>query len=122
LKRGSDGGASNVSGRHLEVWSGGAERPDATGLGGGATGVGRSGVEERADKRGPCVSEGREKAPRTKGVNQRRKRLLQNMPKARAGRAAERSSGLGDLGRPAGQGRRSGRAGWAGKEKKKEIH
>jgi hypothetical protein len=30
--------------------------------------------------------------------------------------------GLGSLGQPAGQGRRSGRAGWAGKEKKKEIH
>jgi hypothetical protein len=30
--------------------------------------------------------------------------------------------GLGSLGRPAGQGRRSGRADWAGKEKKKEIH
>jgi hypothetical protein len=64
----------------------------------------------------------REKAPRTEGMNQRRKRLLQNTPKARAGRAAERPSGLGGLSRPAGQGRRSGRAGWAGKEKKKEIH
>jgi hypothetical protein len=64
LKRGSDGGASNVSGRHLEVRSGGAERPNMMGLGGGATGVGRSGVEERADKRGPCVSEGRERRRR----------------------------------------------------------
>jgi hypothetical protein len=62
----------------------------------------------------------REKAPRTEGVNQRRKRLLQNTPKARVGRAAERPSGLGGLGRPAGQGRRSGRAGWAGKEKKRK--
>jgi hypothetical protein len=61
----------------------------------------------------------REKAPRTEDVNQRRKRLLQNTPKAHAGRAAERPSGLGDLGRPTGQGRRSGQAGWAGKEKKK---
>jgi hypothetical protein len=34
----------------------------------------------------------------------------------------EWGGGLGGLGRPAGQGRRSGRAGWAGKEKKKEIH
>jgi hypothetical protein len=50
----------------------------------------------------------REKAPRTEGVNQRRKRLLQNKPKARAGRAAERPSGMGGLGRPAGQGRWGG--------------
>jgi hypothetical protein len=46
----------------------------------------------------------RKKAPRTEGVNQRRKRLLQNTPKARVGRAAERPSGLGGLGQPAGQG------------------
>jgi hypothetical protein len=52
-------------------------------------------------------------------MNQGRKRLLQNTPKARAGRAAERPSGLGGLGWPAGQGQRSGRAGWAGKEQKK---
>jgi hypothetical protein len=65
LKRGgSDGGASNGSGRHLEVWSGGAERPDVAELGGGAIGVGRRGVEERADKRGPCVSEGGERRRR----------------------------------------------------------
>jgi hypothetical protein len=49
---------------HLKVRSGGAERPDAAGLGGGATGVGQSGVEERADKRGPCVCEGRERRRR----------------------------------------------------------
>jgi hypothetical protein len=62
LKRGgTDGGASNDSGRHLEVRSGGAERPDTAGLGGGAIGVGRRGVEERANKRGPCISEGRER-------------------------------------------------------------
>jgi hypothetical protein len=30
--------------------------------------------------------------------------------------------GLGGLGQPAGHGRRSGRADWAGKEMKKEIH
>jgi hypothetical protein len=48
-------------GRHLKVRSGGAERPDAAGLGGGTIGLGRRGVEERADKRGPCVSEGRER-------------------------------------------------------------
>jgi hypothetical protein len=36
--------------------------------------------------------------------------------------AGEWGGGLGGLGRPAGQGQRSGRAGWAGKEKKKEIH
>jgi hypothetical protein len=41
-------------------------------------------------------------------VNQRRKHLLQNTPKARAGRAAKRPSGLGRLGRPAGQGRWGG--------------
>jgi hypothetical protein len=64
----------------------------------------------------------REKAPRTEGMNQRIKRLLQNTAKACVGRAAERPSGLGGLGRPVGQGRRSGQAGWAGKEKKKEIH
>jgi hypothetical protein len=46
------------------VQSGGVERPDTAGLDGGATGVGRSGVEERADKRGPCVSEGRERRRR----------------------------------------------------------
>jgi hypothetical protein len=34
----------------------------------------------------------------------------------------ELGGGRGGFGRPAGQGRRSGRAGWAGKEKKKEIH
>jgi hypothetical protein len=33
-----------------------------------------------------------------------------------------RGGGLGGLGRPAGQGRRSGRAGWTGKERKKENH
>jgi hypothetical protein len=43
------------------VRSGGAERPDTAGLGGGAIRVGRRGVEERVDKRGPCVSEGRER-------------------------------------------------------------
>jgi hypothetical protein len=64
LKRGSDGGASNGSGRHLEVQSGGVERPDAVGLSGGAIGVGRHRVEERADKRGPCISEGRERRRR----------------------------------------------------------
>jgi hypothetical protein len=40
------------------VWSGGAERPDVTGLDGGTIGVGRRGVEERANKWGPCVCEG----------------------------------------------------------------
>jgi hypothetical protein len=55
---------SNGSGWHLEVRSGGVDRPDAAGLGGGTTGVGRSRVEERADKRGPCVSEGRERRRR----------------------------------------------------------
>jgi hypothetical protein len=34
------------------VQSGGPERPDAAGLGGGAIGVGRRGVDERADKPG----------------------------------------------------------------------
>jgi hypothetical protein len=43
------------------VRSSGAERPDAAVLGGGTIGVGRRGVEERADKRGPCVIEGRER-------------------------------------------------------------
>jgi hypothetical protein len=46
------------------VRSGGAERLDAAGLGGGAIGVGRREVEERAYKRGPCVSEGRERRRR----------------------------------------------------------
>jgi hypothetical protein len=46
------------------VRSGGAERLDAAGLGGGAIGVGRRGVEERADKRGPCITEGRERRRR----------------------------------------------------------
>jgi hypothetical protein len=65
MKRaGSDGGASNGSGRHLEVRSGGTERPSTAGLGGGAIGVGRRGVEERADKRGPCISEGRDRRRR----------------------------------------------------------
>jgi hypothetical protein len=41
-----------------------AERPDAAGLSGGAIGVGRHGVEERADKQGPCISEGRERRHR----------------------------------------------------------
>jgi hypothetical protein len=40
------------------VRSGGPKRPDATGLGGGAIGVGRRGVDERADKQRPRVSEG----------------------------------------------------------------
>jgi hypothetical protein len=40
------------------VRSGSVERLDVAGLGGDATGVGRHGVEERADKRGPCISEG----------------------------------------------------------------
>jgi hypothetical protein len=51
-------------GRHLEVRTGGAERSDVAGLGGGAIGVGQRRVEERADKRGPCVSEGRERKRR----------------------------------------------------------
>jgi hypothetical protein len=55
---------SNGSGRHLEGRSGGAERPDEAGLGGGAIGVGRRGVEESADKWGPCVSKGRERRRR----------------------------------------------------------
>jgi hypothetical protein len=55
---------SNGSGRHLDVRSGGAERPNTARLGGGGTGVHRHGVEERADKRGPCVSEGRERRRR----------------------------------------------------------
>jgi hypothetical protein len=55
---------SNSSGRHLEVQSGGAERPDAARLGVGAIRVGQRGVEERADKWGPCVSEGRERRHR----------------------------------------------------------
>jgi hypothetical protein len=45
--------------------------------------------------------------------------------KGMRGPRAERPSGLGGgvgLGWLAGQGQRSGRAGWAGKEKKKEIH
>jgi hypothetical protein len=37
----------------------------------------------------------REKALRTEGVNQRRKRLWQNTPMARVGLAAKRPSGLG---------------------------
>jgi hypothetical protein len=54
----------------------------------------------------------REKALRTEGVNQRRKRLLQNTPKARAGWPAERPSGLGGLGR--------GGGGWANQQAKAE--
>jgi hypothetical protein len=46
------------------VRSGGPERPDAAGHGGGAIGVGRRGVDERTDKRGPRVSEGRERRRR----------------------------------------------------------
>jgi hypothetical protein len=37
----------------------------------------------------------REKAPRTEGVNQRRKRLRRNTPTTRVGWAAEKPSGLG---------------------------
>jgi hypothetical protein len=44
-------------------------------------------------------------------MNQKRKRLPQNTPKARAGRATERPSGMGSLGQPA------GRLGWKRKEK-----
>jgi hypothetical protein len=62
VKRGgSDGRASNGLGRHLKVRSSGTERSDAAGLGGGAIRVDRRGVEERADKQDPCVSEGRER-------------------------------------------------------------
>jgi hypothetical protein len=39
-------------------------RPDAVGFSGGAAGVGRRGVGERTDRRGPCVSEGRERRRR----------------------------------------------------------
>jgi hypothetical protein len=46
------------------VRSGGPKRPDAAELGGGAIGVGRRGVDERADKRGLRVSEGRERRHR----------------------------------------------------------
>jgi hypothetical protein len=60
--------------RHGEV--------DTAGFGGGAAGVGRHGVGERTDRRGPCISEGREKAPRMEGTTNRRKRILQNTPKA----------------------------------------
>jgi hypothetical protein len=66
---GGEGGVTAREGGWLQWPSksahhGGAERPDAAGLGGGAIGVGQRGVEERADKRGPCVSEGREKRHR----------------------------------------------------------
>jgi hypothetical protein len=40
---------------------GGAGRPNVAGFGGSAAGVGRCGVGERADRRGPYVSEGRER-------------------------------------------------------------
>jgi hypothetical protein len=54
--------------------------------------VGRHGVGERANKRGPCISEGeREKTPRMEDVNRRRKRILCNTPKARAGQAGRRT-------------------------------
>jgi hypothetical protein len=56
------------------------------GFGDGAAGVGRHGEGERADRRGPCVSEGRERTPRMEGANQRRKHILRNTPKARTGR------------------------------------
>jgi hypothetical protein len=51
------------AGHHGEV--------DTAGFGGGAAGVGRHGVGERTDRRGPCISEGREKAPRTEGTTNR---------------------------------------------------
>ncbi len=57
------------------------------------------------------VAGGREKAPRTEGVNQRRKRHLQNTPKARAAERlrgqvgwavwAGRQAKAGGVGRPA---------------------
>jgi hypothetical protein len=54
--------------------SGDAERPDAAGLGGGATGVSRRGVEERADKWGPCVSEGTEREGAENGRRESKKK------------------------------------------------
>jgi hypothetical protein len=59
---------------------------------------------------GPMHQRGnREKASRTEGVNQRRKRLQQNTPMAHVGRAAERPSGLGFILRE----ERASGAGWA---------
>jgi hypothetical protein len=55
--------------------------------------------------------------------------FIRRRKKTRVARWAERAmkpvgrgGGLGGLGRPTGQGRRSEWAGWVGKEKEKEIH
>jgi hypothetical protein len=52
--------------------------------------VDQCGVGERADRWGPCVSEGeREKTPSMDGVNQRRKHILWNTPKEHVGQAGQ---------------------------------
>jgi hypothetical protein len=63
-----------------EAWSG---RRRERRRGGFTAGVGRHGGEDGADKRVPYVNGGREEAPRTEDVNQRRKRTSAITPTAR---------------------------------------
>jgi hypothetical protein len=56
--------------------------------GGVTAGVGRRGREDKTDKWAPVLAVVREKAPRTEGVNQRRKGISANTPTTRVGRAA----------------------------------
>jgi hypothetical protein len=94
----------------------GAERRSVTGNRWRRGELRRPEVGDESDIRGPLVREMRGRRPAQEGANRRGKRLLQNTLKACAGWPAERSCGLGDLGRgglgrPAGQGRGSGQAG-----------
>jgi hypothetical protein len=89
--------------------------------------IGRREVGERAGRWSPHVSEGREKAPRTEGTNQRGKRILGNTAKvgltgpAKGGGLWKRRAGIVKKGGEREAGGRLGRKGrmgsWADKKK-----
>jgi hypothetical protein len=63
---------------------GGLGRPDAVGFIGGIDGVGRRGVGERTDRRGPCVSEGRERRHRGRKARIKEENLFCEIRQRRA--------------------------------------
>jgi hypothetical protein len=70
---------------------GGVGRSNTVGFGGGVAGVDRHGVGERELIGGAHRQRGeREKTLRMEGVNQKRKHIPRNTPKARVGQAGHR--------------------------------
>jgi hypothetical protein len=63
---------------------GGLGSPDAVGFIGGIDGVGRRGVGERTDRRGPCVSEGRERRHRGRKARIKEENLFCEIRQRRA--------------------------------------